>query len=336
MERTMRILVVSLALLIVAGAWLFTYPEPPVDPAWQLQAPAEVPEGVVTVRFSGTSTLLFDDGDTRWMVDGWFSRPGVLKLLGGKVAPDLQAIDYGLSMNQVQRLSALIPVHSHYDHAMDSPEVARRTGAVVIGSAATANISRGWGLPEAQIREVDDRETVALGDFRVTFYESQHFQFPDPQMVDRLLTNSEIPEPLVPPVSVYDYKLGKAYILHVEHPRGSALVVGSAGFIPGMLDELDVDVLFLGVGGLGSQTAQYREDYWRYVVEAVNPERIVPIHWDSLTGPLDGPMTGEIRIAGLVSGGEDNTLAFLKDKAAQNPAVPLQTLPRFAKMVLFP
>ena len=35
----------------------------------------------------------------------------------------------GLARNEVTTLAAVIPVHSHYDHAMDAPEVARRTGA---------------------------------------------------------------------------------------------------------------------------------------------------------------------------------------------------------------
>jgi L-ascorbate metabolism protein UlaG (beta-lactamase superfamily) len=114
-----------------------------------------IPDGAVTVRFSGTSTLLFSDGETRWMVDRWFSRPGPLRLLLGKIGPDLQAIDCGLAANDVLELDAVLPVHSHYDHAMDAPAVAGRTGALLLGSPL-------------------------------------------------------ISEPLVPPVSVFDYRLGKA------------------------------------------------------------------------------------------------------------------------------
>jgi len=225
-------LIIILPLVLLAAAWLylFSYTSPPVDPAWQLPSTSET-DGKVTVRFSGTSTLLFSDGETHWMIDGWFSRPGPLTTLFGKFSPDLQAIEYGLKANAVENLAAVIPAHSHYDHAMDSPEVALRTGATVIGSEATANIARGWDLPEAQIRVVADREQVRLGKFLVTFIESRHFQFPDPEMVENLLTQSEIPEPLVPPAGAFDYKLGKAYVLHIQHPQGSAMVIGSAGFI---------------------------------------------------------------------------------------------------------
>jgi L-ascorbate metabolism protein UlaG (beta-lactamase superfamily) len=325
------------ALLGVGWLYLFGYSQPPVNPAWQL-TPTQIPPppGAVTVRFSGTTTLLFSDGETAWMIDGWFTRPGPLQTLFGKVEPDLRAISYGLEANAVTELAAVVPVHSHYDHAMDAPEVARRTGAMVIGSEATANIARGWGLPEQQIRVVGNRERVRLGDFELTFLESRHLPYPDPELVERLLTQSEIPEPLVPPASIYDYKLGKAYVLHIAHPAGSALVVGSAGFVPELLQDYDVDQLFLGIGALGSQTANYREDYWRHTVAATSPEQLILIHWDSLTSPIDGPLVGEVRAATLFAGGVGETLGFLEQKAQTTPGLRLATLPRFEPVLLMP
>lgn len=336
MATAPRILLVIALLLAALWGYLFSYPDPPVDPAWESRPADTIPPGAVTVRYAGTSTLLFSDGETSWMTDGWFTRPGPLQTILGKIEPDMEAISFGLAAMEVDSLAAVIPMHSHYDHAMDTPEVARRTGAMVLGSEATANIARGWNLPEEQIRLMADGEVVQLGDFTVMFIESRHFLFPDPDMVERMLTQYAIPEPLVPPVSAFDYKLGKAYVLNVLHPKGSFMVIGSAGFVPGKLRGMDVDVVFLGVGGFGSQTADYREQYWQETVELITPERIIHIHWDSLTGPLDGPMTGEVRIVSFLAAGADDTLAFLKAKAAAEPGVPFQTLPRFRPVVLFP
>ena len=80
--------------LLLVGGWLylFGYSSPPVDPDWVLEpAGPDATAGAVTVRFSGTSTLLFSDGDTEWMVDGWFTRPGPLQTLFGEVVPDPDA-----------------------------------------------------------------------------------------------------------------------------------------------------------------------------------------------------------------------------------------------------
>lgn len=339
MTRKMKLLTPLLALvflLAVLFAWLLlAYKPPPVDPAWALPGSENIPPGAVTVRFTGTSTLLFSDGETRWMVDGWFSRPGPFSVLFGKVAPDLAAIARGLEANKATELDAVFAMHSHYDHAMDSPEVARRTGAVLLGSESTANIGRGWGLPESQIQVVANHAPFQLGQFVITPIESRHFEFADPKLRERLLENTSIAEPLVPPVAAFDYRLGKAYVLHVSHPRGSWLVVGSAGYEEGVLEGVSADIVFLGVGGLGSQTAQYRESFWRETVGRVSPSRVIPIHYDSLTAPAQGPFRGPLNAEALVAGGLEDTRSFLEQKAADNPSLRFNTLPRFDEVVLF-
>ncbi len=326
-----------LALGVVSAAYylLTTYEAPAVDPAWALSGNTESAPGSVTARWTGTSTLVFSDGDTTLIIDGWFSRPGPLSLLVGKIEPDIAAIERGLARNGVEKAAMVIPVHSHYDHAMDAPEVARRTGGLLMGSESTANIGRGWGLPEEQIRVVRDGEHMRFGKFEVVIHETRHFEFPDPAIRERALGDPEITAPLVPPVGAFEYKVGTPLAVEVRHPRGSLLVQGSAGFVPEGLADTDVDVVFLGTGGLGTQTEPYRETYWRETVDATTPRRLIPIHWDSLTGPIEGPFTGPVRIAGFLAEGGDLTQAFLAKKAAAHPDIEFATLPRYEPVVLF-
>jgi hypothetical protein len=91
--RTVALALAALLVIAVVGAafLLTTYGEPPVDPAWQLAPSSEIPPGSVTVRYTGTATLLFTDGETTWMTDGWFTRPPKLALVGGTIEPDLEA-----------------------------------------------------------------------------------------------------------------------------------------------------------------------------------------------------------------------------------------------------
>src|SRR5262249_20190548 len=145
------------------------------------------------VTFLGTSTLLFDDGETALLTDGYFSRPGVWKVYFGKVAPDLEVIRRSLERAGIRRLAAVITVHSHIDHAMDAPEVAKRTGALLVGSASTANVGRGWSLPEDRLRVIHGGETMSFGRFQVTLLRAQH----SPHAV----AMGEIHAPLVPPAS---------------------------------------------------------------------------------------------------------------------------------------
>lgn len=114
------------------------------------------------------------------------------------------------------------------------------------------------------------------------------------------------------------------------------MIVGSAGYVPGALQSLEADVVFLGVGGLGSQTDDYRETFWQETVAAVSPSRVIPIHFDSLTGPVEGDFRGPVKLMSFLSPGLENTRSFLLEKEAANPDLVWQTLPRFGQVILFP
>ena len=311
---------------------------PPTKPEWEITPVGEVAAGSVTVRFTGSTTLLFDDGETSWMTDGWFSRPTFIEIITQRVEPDLVAIGRGLKANEVDKLDAVIPLHSHYDHAMDAPEVARQTGATLFGSESTANIGRGWGLDEGRIEILTHKKPIALGAFSITPIESNHFQFVDPHIAKTALDLPTIDSPLVPPAPITKYRVGKTYVLHVEHPQGSFVIVGSAGFVEGGLRGFKADVLFLGVGSLGEQSVEYRQKYWEETVGTLEPSTIIPIHYDSLLGEPRGPVRGHSALYGVTSGANNlNVLPYLDENMSRSASVAsIRTLPRFAEVEIFP
>lgn len=290
--KPLRRAALLVALLAAAGlAWVLTQAQrhPSLDSYQTQWLPAAPPGGNgLRVSFVGVSTLLFDDGETAWMTDGFFSRPGKLAMLFSKLEPDRAEIDRALQRLKVKRLAAVVPVHSHYDHAMDSPIVAERTGALLVGSASTLHIGRGLGLAEDRMREVKPGDTLQLGRFRLRFIESRH----SPTLWTAADAPSEdITETLKPPAHASAYKEGTVWSLLVEHDSGrSILVQGSAGFVPGALQGRHADVVFLGVGTLGKKNTAYREAYWRESVQAVGARRVVPIHWDDFWRTLDEPL----------------------------------------------
>lgn len=239
--------------------------------------------GGLGVTFLGVSTLLLDDGESALMTDGFFSRPGLLEVGLGRVAPDHARIDAALARTRTTRLDAVLPVHTHFDHALDSAVVAERTGALLVGGQSTANVGRGHGLDEDRIRVVTSGEALTLGSFTVTWVESRHCppdRFP-----------GEISEPVVPPARARAYRCGEAWSLLVQHTGGhSVLVQGSAGYVPGALAGRSTDVAYLGVGQLGVQDEAYIRAYWAETVEAVGARRVVLTHWDDFFRPLDQPL----------------------------------------------
>jgi L-ascorbate metabolism protein UlaG (beta-lactamase superfamily) len=78
----------------------------------------------------------------------------------------------------------------------------------------------------------------------------------------------------------------------VAHDSGrTALVQGSAGFVPGALAGQHAEVAYLGVGQLGLQSEEYIATYWRETVRTVGARRAVLTHWDDFFRPL--PMSPE-------------------------------------------
>jgi len=237
--------------------------------------------GTVHIRYAGIATLVISDGETTILTDGFFTRPGIMSMLGD-IAPDEVKIDAGLAALGVTNAAAVIPVHSHYDHSMDSPLVAQRTGAVLLGSPSSANVGRGAGLPDDRIIEAAFEQSYRFGAFTVRFYPSNHVPLPTDDL------DGTIDQPLETPASYTAYKQGEAYAIVIAHDNGQSLLVqGSAGFIDDALKGVSVDTVFLGVGGLASQGEDYFNAYWREIVTATDPKTVVPIHWDDLFGDLD-------------------------------------------------
>ncbi|KRA32781.1 MULTISPECIES: MBL fold metallo-hydrolase [unclassified Nocardioides] len=240
-------------------------------------------EGTFGVTFLGVASLLLDDGTSAVMTDGFFSRPPLLRSAFGRIAPDEARIDACLARAGVEQLAAVLPVHTHYDHGMDSAVVAARTGAVLVGGESAANIGRGHGLSEDLIRVATPGEPMTYGAFTLTLVESHHCP-PD-------RSPGVITEPLVPPVKMGAYKCGEAWSILVEHTSGrTALLQGSAGYVAGSLAGRKADVAYLGVGQLGIQSEPYIRTYWAETVEAVGARRVVLTHWDDFFRPLDQPL----------------------------------------------
>ena len=92
----------------------------------RFDVPVAQSDAAISVTWLGVATLLIDDGSSALMTDGYFSRPGLARVAAGKVAPSPPRVDGCLARAKVSRLVAVIPVHTHIDHVMDSALVADR------------------------------------------------------------------------------------------------------------------------------------------------------------------------------------------------------------------
>jgi L-ascorbate metabolism protein UlaG (beta-lactamase superfamily) len=337
MKVLKRIFVLLALVIFIAGGWLVyqlnNYPSLKLYERYVLTQEPNIAKGQqVTATFLGTATILIRDGETSLMTDGFFTRPGgFLKILFGKVAPDTTIISGVLNRAGVTQLATVMTGHSHYDHAMDAPEVAKRTGALLLGSESTANVGRGWGLPEDRIKIIKPGEPMSFGQFTVTFIQSTHGPLNAPISLGGDDQGEEITDPLLPPARASAYKEGGTYSILIEHPLGNTLIHGSAGFIEGALDDVEADVIFLGIARLGNNKRAYQEAYFRETVQAVGARRIIPIHWDDFTVSLEKPLRPFPKLLDNFTG----AMAFLIEKTIADPQLELHLLPAWREIVLF-
>lgn len=283
-KRALLVLLPLIALLALAVSWAW-HQHASLTPYEPLRFPPaaqtpRTPDSALRVTWAGVATLLFDDGETAIMTDGFFSRPGLLSLR--RIEPDRAVIAQSLQRLGVKKLALVMPIHSHYDHALDSPVVAQATGALLAGGESTINIGLGNNLPIERIRRVLPGDTLTFGRFRVTWLRSQHSP--------NAFFKGEIERPFTPPANASAYRMGDCYSLLIEHDGRSILVQGSAGFEPGSLAGRHADVVYLGIAPLGKQPPAFQRDFWREVVQAVGARRVVPIHWDDFFLPLSEPL----------------------------------------------
>ncbi|MHC8391718.1 MBL fold metallo-hydrolase [Pseudomonas sp. MDT2-39-1] len=276
-----RRLMAIVMLLAVIGGGVVACSTPSIEPYSALELRSSAPAaGALTARFMGVSTLMLSDGNTSIMTDGFFSRPGFLRVALGWIGPDRSRIDTALHAAGNPTLAAVMVAHAHYDHALDSAVVALRTGAVLVGSASVANIGSGEGLPPERIETVENKQSFEFGKFKVQV-------FPSPHSLGARYPGT-IDVPLKQPARASEYKEGGNYSYLIEQSNGLRILIHpSANFTQGMFKNVKADVVFLGIGFLGKQDLQFARDYWHEVVQVTGARLVIPIHWDDFFEPLD-------------------------------------------------
>lgn len=257
----------------------------PFDRFWQPVVPrdscARVP--ALTVRFLGTSSLLFTDRNTTSiLMDGFVSRPGWFRVGLRRIRPDSGRIARARDRMGESRLAAVFAGHAHYDHAMDAPVWADLTGAELVGSLSVKMLGLGIGLPDTQHTVVQADVPIEFPPFELTFVESAHGP------PDRFA--GSVYEPLDPPARARAWRTGLVYSVFIRHPNGTILVQSTAGFRPGALRGRRADVVYLAIGGLGHQPLASIDAYWSEVVRATGARRVILVHWDDFFRGLDEPM----------------------------------------------
>jgi L-ascorbate metabolism protein UlaG (beta-lactamase superfamily) len=254
------------------------------------------------LAYEGTSVL----------VDPYVSRAPLRALLLRRPAlPDRSLID-----RYVAPSDAILIGHTHWDHAVDAPAIARRDGATVYGSDSLARLMALHGQPSVI---VEPHKRYEIGPFTVSFTPSRH---------SKLLFGRKVP--FDGPLTCEDlhglspgaYKCSAVFGIRIE-------VAGTSFYHQGSADLRDderidpVDVFLAGITG-----RQVTPHYWRRILPKLDPRVIVPTHYDNFFAPLSKPLTlvRKVDLEGLPDEvravSEATRLAAVPRGPARPPATP--------------
>jgi L-ascorbate metabolism protein UlaG (beta-lactamase superfamily) len=247
-----------------------------------LQAMAELervavalPEGL-EIRWLGVSGYRLTYQGVSLFVDPYVSRVPLRSLLLRRTAlPDAEMITrYGQAPGEV---AGVLVGHTHFDHAVDAPALARLHGTKAYGSSSLVRLMRLHGLQQQAVEVVIHRP-YALGPFVVTFIPSRHSKllFGRKVPMDGPLTCDHL-DGLAPGA----YRCGAVYGIRIEVAGLSIYHQGSADLDDAELPRQPVDVFLAGVAG-----RQVTPRYWERVLPKLDPRIVVPTHYDNFFSPL--------------------------------------------------
>ncbi len=226
------------------------------------------------VRWLGTAGHVVSTAATTVLLDPFLTRPGLRGLIR-PLASDRSLFSRWLP----SKVDAVLVGHSHYDHLLDTPEIARAFGARVAGSASTIAVARAAGVAEERLDLVQpEGRALRVGDIEIRFVPSLHGRI----LLGRVPFPGTVREGTALPLHAWDYKMGGAFGIWLRAAGRTLYHNGSADLVDAELDGLRADVLLVGLAGRRS-TSRYLER----LCDALEPELVVPTHHDAFFGPLD-------------------------------------------------
>ena len=227
------------------------------------------------LQWLGTAGFRIQVGGTHLWLDPHLSRHTINKL-SGPISPNLERIRADVDIAHAVAIG-----HSHFDHAIDAPAIAKLRGAVVYGSSDTLHYCRANGVPEDQLVEMQgDGESFAIGPMQLRAVKSEH----SPMILGKVPLAGRITGPVPLPTLITSLRVGRVFGLHVTAPTLSIYHVGSAALLDAELKGITADVvLCCTIGRHATPRFTHR------VIDALQPRLIVPCHWDQFWRPLGAP-----------------------------------------------
>ena len=258
---------------------------------------AQKSEARVMLKYLGTAGWEISDGRTTLLVDPYLSRlhmtspnddvrPGDPRR---RFTPaDAAESDTATIDAHIQRADFILITHTHTDHALDLPYIARKTGATVIGTESARNLARAYGIPSDKLIVARGGDDLEFEGWSVRVVPSLHgilrrapFLRRDPNAPP---PPAVIPLDAVAPLHLNQFAEGGTLAYLIRIGGRQILVFGSMNYIEREVEGLRPDVALVGA------MPERREihDYTGRLLKAIGyPRMVLPTHWDRFNVTYD-------------------------------------------------
>ncbi|OLC44545.1 MAG: hypothetical protein AUH43_18515 [Acidobacteria bacterium 13_1_40CM_65_14] len=260
-------------------------------------ATAGQPSANLQLKYLGTAGWEISDGRTTILIDPYLSRLHMTApnddVLPGDPRPRFTPADVAQSDTaaidaHIQRADFILITHTHTDHALDVPYIARKTGATVIGTESARNLARAYGIPADQLIVARGGDDLELDGWSVRVIPSLHGILRRAPFLRR--DPNAPPQPAVIPIDVQaplhlnQFAEGGTLAYLIRIGGRQILVFGSMNYIEREVEGLRPDVALVGA------MPERREihDYTSRLLKAIGyPRMVLPTHWDRFNVTYD-------------------------------------------------
>jgi L-ascorbate metabolism protein UlaG (beta-lactamase superfamily) len=258
---------------------------------------------VVTLTHLGAAGWEISDGERVILLDPYLSRLRITGQFGTYTTPSLPGdtrrvfgpeddlvSDTAAVDQHVTRADFILHSHSHFNHTIDMPHIAKKTGATVIGTESTINLARSGGVPESQLLPVHGGEDWRFDGFSVKVIPSLHSALNGKRFFDSRVVPRDFRGPRRLPTDVEGGTL--AYLLRLA--RYQILWFGSMNYIEREVVGLRPDVAMIAAARQRLEIY----DYTGRLMRALGRPRVVfATHWDEQSFPFGAPQDERLREA---------------------------------------
>ena len=230
----------------------------------------------LSIRWLGVAGFAVSYQGTTILIDPYVSRATVADLVRRKpVVSDPALVD-----RWVPRADAVLLGHTHFDHALDAPAIARRDRCTVYGSSSARHLMGICGLADQAV-VVEPHRTFEVGPFEVTFVPSVHSKL----FLGRSVPNGgEITCEHVGDLCPQAYGCGDVWGIHLAVAGTTIYHQGSADLLDDEVRHRDVDLFLCGVAG-----RQFTPRYLPRMLGRLQPRTVVVTHHDDFFVPMGSP-----------------------------------------------